>query len=110
MRTRLLTAVLLVALTACSKDKDKQAEGKAPTGTTPQATQTAPAPSGTETAGSAGPAGNQPRTRPPAENPGPWQQKALKGQDLYATLETSEGNVVVKLLAKDAPLTVANFV
>ena len=65
MRTRLLTAVLLVALTACSKDKDKQAEGKSPTGTTSQATQTTPAqtppPSGTETAGSAGPAGTQPR-------------------------------------------------
>ncbi len=103
MRTRILTMTLLLALTACSKDKDKQAEGKTSTGTAPQAAQTAPA-------GSGGPAGNQPRTRPPAENPGPWQQKALKGQELYATLDTSEGSIVVKLFSKDAPLTVANFV
>jgi peptidyl-prolyl cis-trans isomerase A (cyclophilin A) len=106
MRTRILTtALLLVTLAACSKDKEKQAEGKSPTGTTPQATQTTP-----PTAGSAGPAGTQPRTRPPAENPGPWQQKALKGQELYATLETTEGSIVVKLFSADAPVTVANFV
>ncbi|PTL82330.1 peptidylprolyl isomerase [Vitiosangium sp. GDMCC 1.1324] len=51
-----------------------------------------------------------PRSQPPAEKPGPWQQKALDGKDLYATLETNQGNIVVKLFAKDAPLTVANFV
>ena len=126
MCTRILmTGLLLLALTACSKDKDKQAEGKtstgtapqtAPTGTAPQAAQNAPANTGTQTgteatAGGAGPAGNPTaRTRPPAENPGPWQQKALRGQDLYATLETNEGDIVVKLFSKDAPLTVANFV
>jgi peptidyl-prolyl cis-trans isomerase A (cyclophilin A) len=116
MRTRILTMTLLLALTACSKDKDKQAEGKTTTGTAPQATQqgappaqTAPAESAP--AGSGGPAGSPTdRKYPPAENPGPWQQKALKGQDLYATLDTTEGAIVVKLFSKDAPLTVANFV
>ncbi|QRO02912.1 peptidylprolyl isomerase [Archangium violaceum] len=34
----------------------------------------------------------------------------MAGQALFATLETSEGDIVVKLLSKDAPLTVANFV
>jgi peptidyl-prolyl cis-trans isomerase A (cyclophilin A) len=34
----------------------------------------------------------------------------MGGQDLYATLETSEGTIVVKLFSKDAPKTVANFV
>ncbi len=103
MRTRILTMTLFLALTACSKDKDKQAEGKAPT--TGTAAQNAPA-------GSGGPAPTERprRTAPPAENPGPWQQKALNGQDLYATLETTEGAIVVKLFSKDAPLTVANFV
>ena len=123
MRTRLLTTgLLLLTLTSCTKDKEKQPEGQTPTGTPPPTTQTAPPPpppqaapradSGTEaTAGSAGPAGPPaPRTRPPAENPGPWQQKALQGQELYATLQTSEGNIVVRLFSKDAPLTVANFV
>jgi peptidyl-prolyl cis-trans isomerase A (cyclophilin A) len=118
MRTRLLkTGLLLLALTACTKDKEKQAEGKPPTGSPPPTTQTAPPttpgtqPGPEATAGSAGPAGTPaPRTRPPAENPGPWQQKALQGQDLYATLQTSEGDIVVKLFSKDAPLTVANFV
>ena len=32
------------------------------------------------------------------------------GKDLYAHLDTSEGKVVVKLFAKDAPKTVENFV
>ncbi len=32
------------------------------------------------------------------------------GTDLYATLKTSQGDIVVKLFAKDAPKTVANFV
>jgi peptidyl-prolyl cis-trans isomerase A (cyclophilin A) len=116
MRTRILkTGLLLLALTACSKDKDKQAEGTPPpTGTTPQAAQTPPANTGTQTAPAPAPkapaSSPAPRTRPPAENPGPWQQKALNGQNLYATLETNQGNIVVKLFSKDAPLTVANFV
>ncbi|WP_239470055.1 peptidylprolyl isomerase [Archangium violaceum] len=117
MRTRMLTIGLLVlSLTACSKDKDKQAEGKSTTGTTPQATQTAPNNTGTQTGTQAAEqkaphgASAAPRSRPPAENPGPWQKKALAGQALFATLETSEGDIVVKLLSKDAPLTVANFV
>lgn len=125
MRTRLLTTgLLLLSLTACSKDKDKQAEGTPPTGTKPPATtQSAPANTGTQTPAAPAPQAAQtdtepkvhgsspvPRSRPPAEKPGPWQQKALNGQELYATLETNQGNVVVKLLSKDAPLTVANFV
>ncbi len=124
MRTRILrTGLLLLALTACTKEKEKQAEGQTPPAATPPKTQTAPTNTGTPptntgtppgpeaTAGSAGPGGPPaPRTRPPAENPGPWQQKALQGQDLYATLQTSEGNIVVRLFSKEAPLTVANFV
>ncbi|HEY0095475.1 MAG TPA: peptidylprolyl isomerase [Archangium sp.] len=51
-----------------------------------------------------------PRTRPPAENPGPWQKKALAGQELFATMDTNQGTIVLRLFSKDAPLTVANFV
>ena len=36
--------------------------------------------------------------------------KAQAGKDLWATLKTSEGDIVVKLFSKDAPKTVANFV
>ena len=36
--------------------------------------------------------------------------KAQAGKDLWATLKTSKGNIVVKLFSKDAPQTVANFV
>jgi peptidyl-prolyl cis-trans isomerase A (cyclophilin A) len=39
-----------------------------------------------------------------------WTQKAESGKDIYATLHTSLGDVVIKLFAKDAPKTVANFV
>ena len=35
---------------------------------------------------------------------------ATKGADLWATMKTSEGEIVLKLFAKDAPKTVANFV
>jgi len=40
----------------------------------------------------------------------PWMSKAQAGKDLWATLKTSKGDIVVKLFSKDAPNTVANFV
>jgi peptidyl-prolyl cis-trans isomerase A (cyclophilin A) len=42
--------------------------------------------------------------------PGPWTAKVQAGTDVYATLKTSQGDIVVKLFSKDAPKTVANFV
>ncbi len=36
--------------------------------------------------------------------------EARAGKDLFATFKTSMGDIVVKLLAKDAPKTVENFV
>ena len=41
---------------------------------------------------------------------GAWMDKAREGKDLYATFDTTEGKIVVKLFAKDAPKTVENFV
>jgi peptidyl-prolyl cis-trans isomerase A (cyclophilin A) len=41
---------------------------------------------------------------------GTWSKKAGAGKDIYATLHTSMGDVVVKLFSKDAPKTVQNFV
>ena len=35
---------------------------------------------------------------------------ALKGKDLYATIATSQGDIVIHFFSKDAPKTVANFV
>ncbi len=35
---------------------------------------------------------------------------ALAGKDLWATMETTQGPIVLKLFSKDAPKTVANFV
>jgi peptidyl-prolyl cis-trans isomerase A (cyclophilin A) len=35
---------------------------------------------------------------------------ATKGTDLWATMKTSEGDIVLKLFSADAPKTVANFV
>lgn len=55
-----------------------------------------------------------PAARPARPGPSakatPWTDKAAKGRDLYATFETSAGNIVIRLFAKDAPKTVANFV
>ncbi len=36
--------------------------------------------------------------------------EARAGNDLYATFDTTEGKIVVKLFSKDAPKTVENFV
>ncbi|AKJ00798.1 peptidyl-prolyl cis-trans isomerase A (cyclophilin A) [Archangium gephyra] len=121
MSNRLLkTGLLLLTLTACSKDKDKQAEGTPPTGSTPPAAQTPPPatpppatpPADTQLAVEPKVHGSSPvpRTKPPAENPGPWQQKALQGQELFATMDTNQGPIVLRLFSKEAPLTVANFV
>ncbi|WP_407660065.1 peptidylprolyl isomerase [Hyalangium gracile] len=41
---------------------------------------------------------------------GPWTQKVQAGKDLYATLKTNQGDMVVRLFSKDAPKTVENFV
>ncbi len=41
---------------------------------------------------------------------GEWTAKALAGKELFATLKTSQGEIVVRLFAKDAPKTVSNFV
>lgn len=37
-------------------------------------------------------------------------EEARSGRDLYATFDTTEGKIVVKLFSKDAPQTVENFV
>ena len=42
--------------------------------------------------------------------PAKFTDLATKGADLWATMKTSEGDIVLKLFAKDAPKTVANFV
>jgi peptidyl-prolyl cis-trans isomerase A (cyclophilin A) len=47
---------------------------------------------------------------PTAAGGGKWMKMALEGKELYATLKTSEGDIVVRLFSKDAPKTVANFV
>ncbi|MDX2014539.1 MAG: peptidylprolyl isomerase [Myxococcaceae bacterium] len=41
---------------------------------------------------------------------GKFTTLALEGKDLYATLSTTQGDVVIRFFAKDAPKTVANFV
>ena len=41
---------------------------------------------------------------------GTWTDKVSSGADLYASIHTNMGTVVVKLFSKDAPVTVKNFV
>lgn len=45
-----------------------------------------------------------------ASTGGQWTAKVDSGQELLATIETTMGTIVVKLLSKEAPLTVKNFV
>ena len=39
-----------------------------------------------------------------------FMSMAKKGKDLFATISTSQGDIVIKFFSKDAPLTVENFV
>jgi peptidyl-prolyl cis-trans isomerase A (cyclophilin A) len=41
---------------------------------------------------------------------GKFMKAATEGKDLFATLDTNQGEIVVRLFSKDAPKTVANFV
>jgi peptidyl-prolyl cis-trans isomerase A (cyclophilin A) len=41
---------------------------------------------------------------------GKFSTLALEGKDLYATLSTTQGDIVIRFFSKDAPKTVANFV
>jgi peptidyl-prolyl cis-trans isomerase A (cyclophilin A) len=41
---------------------------------------------------------------------GKFMKMAEEGKDLYATLTTTQGEIVIRLFSKDAPKTVANFV
>ncbi|WP_253910616.1 peptidylprolyl isomerase, partial [Pyxidicoccus fallax] len=47
---------------------------------------------------------------PPPAATGEWTKKVQAGQEVYATLNTNQGDIVVRLFSKDAPKTVANFV
>jgi peptidyl-prolyl cis-trans isomerase A (cyclophilin A) len=40
---------------------------------------------------------------------GKWTSRALKGEPIFATVETNHGKFVIELFSKDAPKTVANF-
>jgi peptidyl-prolyl cis-trans isomerase A (cyclophilin A) len=42
--------------------------------------------------------------------PATWTSRVQKGETLYATFQTSLGDLTVKLFTKEAPKTVANFV
>ncbi len=94
-RMNLLAALALLSLAAAGcKSNEKKAEPES----APPATGTQKQPATTGTAGS------------DAEEAGPWMKKARAGEDLYATFQTSAGDIVVKLFPKDAPKTVENFV
>jgi peptidyl-prolyl cis-trans isomerase A (cyclophilin A) len=52
----------------------------------------------------------QPPAAPAAKGSGKWTQRVAAGKDVWATLQTSEGDIVVRLFSKAAPQTVASFV
>ncbi len=93
MRTVRTASVLLlaVALSACEKSADTPAQPPPARAPNPP-----PAP--------------PPPPAAPLASGGEWMSKAQAGKDLWATLKTSKGTIVVKLFSKDAPKTVANFV
>jgi peptidyl-prolyl cis-trans isomerase A (cyclophilin A) len=104
----LTTGLLLLALTSCTKEKEKETTQAKP----PEASAAKPAepPAAKPPEPSAAKPPEATAQTAPAPAATGWQKAALEGKDLYATLETTEGTIVVKLFAKDAPKTVANFV
>jgi peptidyl-prolyl cis-trans isomerase A (cyclophilin A) len=52
----------------------------------------------------------QPPAAPAAKGSGKWTQRVTAGKDVWATLQTSEGDIVVRLFSRAAPQTVASFV
>ena len=91
---RATLVLLLLALSACTKeDSGKPQQGSPTPATPPQAAKPTPAP---------------PAAPPPGVTG--WQKAAYEGQQLYATMQTNQGTVHLRLFAKDAPKTVANFV
>jgi len=89
-RSAAISLALTLVLSACEKQPEKPAEKPAPP--PPPAATPAPAMS------------------TPLASGGPWMSKAAAGKDLWATLKTTKGDIVVKLFSKDAPNTVGNFV
>lgn len=87
-----LVAVLLAASVGCTKD-------------TP-----APAKPASPPAASAKAAGGEPATVSADQPGGRWMKRAAEGQDIYAVMKTSLGDITLKLYAKEAPKTVSNFV
>ncbi len=55
-------------------------------------------------------AGAQPAASKSKAAPAKWMKRAQQGKELYATIKTSQGDIVVRLFPKDAPKTVENFV
>ncbi len=111
MRTRILTTgLLLLALTACTKEKEKEAAtpAKPPEAAAavkpPEPTKPPDTPPATPEPSTAAAAGES------ATGITGFQKKVMEGQELFATMETSEGTIVLRLFSKDAPKTVANFV
>ena len=85
--------IAALALVACEKQSPPAEAPKLPSPPAAPAAPTAP-----------------PQTETPLAAGGPWMSKAQAGKDLWATLKTSKGVIVVKLFSKDAPNTVASFV
>ncbi len=100
MRTRILTTgLLLLALTACTKEKEPATPAKPPEAASAAVKPPEPAK----------PPEPPPAATPPAATTN-FEKMAQEGKELFATMETSEGTIKLRLFSKDAPKTVANFV
>jgi peptidyl-prolyl cis-trans isomerase A (cyclophilin A) len=112
MRTQILTTgLLLLALAACTKEKEKEATAaKPPEAAAAKPTGSPPQTGSTGSTAQTGSTGQTGSTAPAAAELTGWQKAAMEGQELFATMETSEGTIVLRLFSKDAPKTVANFV
>ncbi len=51
-----------------------------------------------------------PKASSKSSGEGKFMKEAEQGKELYATFQTTQGDIVVRLFSKDAPKTVANFV
>jgi peptidyl-prolyl cis-trans isomerase A (cyclophilin A) len=108
MRTRILTTgLLLLALTACPKEKEKEpaTPAKPPETAAVKPPEPAKPPEPTPTEATPTPTPSE-----PAAAGSGFLKMAEERKELFATMETSEGTIKLRLFTKDAPKTVANFV
>jgi|GEM_PF-46062 len=106
--------LMAVSVVACSEKKAAVKTAKSASETAQSSNKTTQSanevvPSLSETAQSPSEMAQSPSAAPQSSDE-TWTQKAAKGEEIFAHMKTSMGDIVLRLFSKEAPKTVENFV